>query len=76
MILIMTPFFHLLTNNHCQGDFLANCTSNPVQLHIFIESIWKVGYKQLCRSLTRLLSFGVNQNLTARSLKIYVSPPS
>ena len=74
VILIMPLFFQLLANNHCQGFFLANYTSNllllTTYLYRFMKFIWeKVGHKQLCCSPTRLTSFDFNRNLLEKVSK-------
>ena len=73
IISIMLVFFQLLTNNHCQRNFLKNYTSKLLLLkihYLFMKPICKkISHKQLWCSLTHLISFGVNQKLLVWALK-------
>ena len=74
ILLIMPHFFQLLVNNHCLRGYLTNYTSNLLlltYLYIFMKSIWwKVCHKQLCCSLTHLISYGEPKSISKSFKKL------
>ena len=74
ILLIMPHFFQLLVNNHCLNGYLTNYTSNLLlltYLYIFMKSIWwKVCHKQLCYSLTHLISYGEPKSISKSFKKL------